>query len=167
MVNVWITISIPFGGKSTWALKFLTDHPDAVVICPDEIRKEICGNINDQSKNSIVFSTAFKRVVEAMRAGAENIVFDGTNIKNKTRSAIMQCADALHLGDPDVLFHYVVFPCDLKIAYARKKADADRIAKGERSDVPDEIILKFFNDFQNNIDNILVDSRVESIKVFK
>jgi predicted kinase len=162
MSNVWICIGIPFSGKSTWRDMFLNDHPDTLVICPDEIRKELCGSINDQTQNSKVFSTAYRRLANAINCEITNIIFDGTNIKGDTRKQIMEC-DTRGTS----LFHYVIFPCDLSTAMARKKGDAYRIAQGERSDVPDHIIEKFFNDFQNNIDNILVDGRMESIKVIR
>ena len=167
MTNVFITISIPFGGKSKWASEFLAEHPDTIVICPDEIRKELTGSISDQSQNSNVFSTAFKRLRKAIQAETADIIFDGTNIRGKTRTEIIDCADCLRADQPDCFFHYVVFPCDLEVAMARKKADVIRIINGERSNVPDEIIVKFYNDFQNNIENILTDSRVESVKVIK
>ena len=167
MSNVWICVGIPFAGKSTWRDKFLSEHPNTLVICPDEIRKEICGSINDQSQNGAVFATAFRRLKAAIRENVEHIIFDGTNIKGKTRSEIIGCADALTVDEADCFFHYVVFPCDIKKAFARKKADIKRIEAGERSDVPDHIIGKFFCDFERCIEDILTDSRVESVQVIK
>ena len=162
MSNCFILCGIPFSGKSSWRDEFLNDHPDTLVICPDEIRKELTGSINDQTQNSKVFSTAYRRLANAINCDVANIIFDGTNIKGDTRNQIMEC-DVRGTS----LFHYVIFPCDLSTALARKNADGYRIAQGQRSDVPDSIIEKFLKDYDNNIQNIMTDPRVDSVKVVK
>lgn len=42
---LYILTGLPGSGKSTWAKENL---PNAVVVCKDTIREEICGDVNDQ-----------------------------------------------------------------------------------------------------------------------
>lgn len=161
VTNIYITIAIPLAGKSTWTNKFIAENPDTVIICPDDIRKEITGSITDQTQNGKVFELAYNRFNKAIHDKVPNIIFDGTNINPRTRDQI------LSYKTPWTKFHYVVFPVSLQTALERKKKDADRIAKGERSDVPDDVIERFYNQFNQEFSNIAKDDRVESVKVIE
>lgn len=79
--NVYITVGISGCGKSTWCKKHREAHSDveSLYICPDEIRKELTGNVSDQSKNSEVFSLAEKRLLEGTSRGV-NVYWDATNL---------------------------------------------------------------------------------------
>ena len=48
-------IGVSGSGKSTWIKNNKSKWNKTVVISPDEIRKELTGNISDQSKNKEVF----------------------------------------------------------------------------------------------------------------
>lgn len=150
MSNVWILIGIPFSGKTRWRTKFVEDNPDACIICPDDIRKELTGDINNQGISGKAFKLFYERLDVALASGVADIVLDGTNINPKTRNEIFS------RGIDGTKFHYVIFMCDLRVALARKKADADRITNGERSNVPDDVICRMYDNYLANrldIDN--------------
>ena len=161
--NVFVTIGIPFSGKSRWTNEFMSEYPNTIVICPDEIRKELTGDISDQSKNHTVFELAYDMLSCAVIAGEDNIIFDGTNITGRTRKKIFEVVEST--GMEDVNVHYIVFSCDLSVALERKKNDAKRIADGSRSNVPDDIIERFYNSYNDNFENFMVDSRPKSINL--
>src|SRR5690606_16036696 len=81
-----LPVGISGSGKSTW-IKSQTD-PNTIVISPDDIRRELTGNISDQTKNAEVFQIAHKRVADALNAG-KNVIFDATNIKSRDRKSLM------------------------------------------------------------------------------
>lgn len=87
-----IMIGIPGSGKSTFIKhNFL----DSEVICPDEIRKELTGDISDQSKNVEVWNEVFNRIKEFSKLD-KDIVIDATNISIKTiNSLIKEAGDNL------------------------------------------------------------------------
>ena len=78
--TVYITVGVSGCGKSTWCKKHREAHSDkSIYICPDEIRKELTGNVSDQSKNSEVFDLAEKRLLEGTSKGV-NVYWDATNL---------------------------------------------------------------------------------------
>ena len=56
-------VGLPGSGKSYWA-EANKEELNAVVHSSDEIREELTGDVNEQSKNELVFSTLHKRVKE-------------------------------------------------------------------------------------------------------
>lgn len=156
MSTIWVTIGAPLCGKSTWRDNFLKTHNDTIVICPDDIRKELTGSISDQSKNAEVFSTAYNRLEDAI-GKHEDIIFDGTNIRPQTRDDIFAMAN----GTP---VNYVIFDVPLDELKRRKLADSERIKNGERSDVPEDVIERFYNSLKDNMADIVNDKRANSIE---
>ena len=161
MTNVWALIGAPFSGKTSWTTEFLYEHSNTVIICPDEIRKELTGDINNQACNQKVFIKAHNRLEEAVECGVSNVIFDATNIAPRSRNAIFERC----MFGVDV--HYVIFHVTLEEALKRKANDSYRIAQGQRSDVPDMIIEKFVKEFDNNIEYISTDTRAKTITFIK
>lgn len=76
MNKLIITCGISGSGKSTWVKKY---HPYAYIICPDNIRRELTGDVSDQSRNKEVFEVAYKSLcMNGVDAGT--VVWDATNI---------------------------------------------------------------------------------------
>lgn len=73
MSNVSMMIGIPGSGKSTFA-KTLS----GVYICPDEVRKELYGDISVQGNAKEVFDIVEKRIKDAIQNG-DDVIYDATN----------------------------------------------------------------------------------------
>lgn len=71
-------------GKSTWISKH--NLGNISVISSDQIRAELCGDFQDQSKNNQVFEAMHSIAVEKLRRGLP-VIIDATNIRNKDRLA--------------------------------------------------------------------------------
>lgn len=82
-------VGIPASGKSTFAKKLIEDRDDIVYLSSDELRQELLGNINDQSKNSEIFVEMNKRTKEALKEG-KHVIYDATNINRKRRRGLLQ-----------------------------------------------------------------------------
>lgn len=74
--TLYITVGPPGSGKSTWVKRNYSLLP---VISSDAIRLELCGDVNDQSKNVEVFDLAHQRIEDYLKRG-KKVVFDATNL---------------------------------------------------------------------------------------
>ncbi len=82
MNTFYMTVGLVASGKSTWA-ENNKDKLNVVIHSSDAIREEF-GDINDQSKNNLVFETLHRRVKEDLIAG-KNVIYDATNLSRKRR----------------------------------------------------------------------------------
>lgn len=127
-------IGIPGCGKSTW-LKFNAE--DSYVVNPDSIRKELSGDVSDQSINTKVWTVAKERVVDALEKG-KDVVLDATNVSTYHRREFIK-------GLPLCYLYAKVFECDPETAYARIKKDID--AGVDRADVPQNVVFRMYAQF--------------------
>ncbi|HEX6258496.1 MAG TPA: ATP-binding protein [Candidatus Saccharimonadales bacterium] len=82
-----IGIGLPGVGKTT-RLKKLAAESGAVYICPDDIRVELTGNADDQSRNSEVWDVAYQRMDAELAAGRD-IVVDATSARRGDRMKLV------------------------------------------------------------------------------
>lgn len=87
MAILFVLCGLPGSGKSTLAAD-LDASENAVTICPDQIRKELTGSEEDQSRNRDVFVTAYKRAKEALQSG-KSVIFDATNTSVFARERLL------------------------------------------------------------------------------
>ena len=79
---------IPGSGKTTYAKKYIEEHPNTIHIASDKIREELWGDEATQGDNNEVFSLMQSRTIEALNNG-QSVVYDATNITRKDRSYII------------------------------------------------------------------------------
>lgn len=82
MSKLYILCGMPGSGKSHWA-ETHKEGLNAVVHSSDAIRAEL-GNVNDQSKNELVFKILHQRIKDDLKAG-KNVIYDATNLSRKNR----------------------------------------------------------------------------------
>lgn len=85
MNKLYTMIGLPGSGKSTIANQI----PNAVVICPDSIRKELYGSEEIQGDGKRVFDLAYERIGDELAKG-NDVVFDATNTTPRTRKAVFR-----------------------------------------------------------------------------
>ncbi len=86
MKKVIMTIGIPGSGKSTFLEKIKDQFPIFGYICPDDIRKELTGDISDQSKNKEVWVLAYSRLEKMLADNADiTVLFDATQANKEQR----------------------------------------------------------------------------------
>lgn len=83
-----LLVGIPGSGKTTFAEKYIKEHPNTVHLSSDRIRAELWGNEATQGDNNEVFSLMQSRAIEALNNG-QSVVYDATNITRKDRSYII------------------------------------------------------------------------------
>ena len=76
-------------GKSQYINTVLQDSGNEVItISTDGIRENICGRVEDQSKNKEVFQTFHSLIVKYLKNGID-VVAEATNITMKSRRSIL------------------------------------------------------------------------------
>ena len=73
-MKLYISVGISGSGKSTYLNKL-----NVPVVCPDDIRKELTGDISDQSQNPKVWFEAYQRLKDYI-ARDEDVAFSATNL---------------------------------------------------------------------------------------
>jgi len=134
-----ITVSPPGGGKSTWAKSF-SEKSGYSIICPDEIRKELTGNISDQSKNNEVWETAYHRLKEKLN-NKECVIFDSCACNTRTVKTLKTIAK-----NCSAIPIFKIFIVNKEVCKERIKNDL--INNVVRSNVPDEIVDKMAIGFE-------------------
>lgn len=142
-----LPIGISGSGKSTW-IKSQTD-PNTVVVCPDDIRRELTGNISDQSRNGEVWSTTFDRVVQALNAG-KNVILDATNVKSRDRRGLMNHLK-VNVYKPFEAYAKI-FDVNPDVAKQRVKKDIE--GGVDRSNVPDFAIDRQYQSFVDGLSSL-------------
>lgn len=135
MPNLYMTIGLPGSGKSTWAKDNLNVR-FTEIFSPDEYRKKITGDANNQKMNRTVFNTLYSHMIKALNANRD-VCIDATNINIKDRSHVFNIVKecSVKVTVYGVLFLTPDAEC------RRRNEDRDRV-------VPDEVITKMMCKFQ-------------------
>lgn len=97
-------------GKSTYIERSERPWETGRVISSDDLRRQLCGDFQDQSKNDQVFA-ALHAIVKARIEHGLDVVVDATNIRAKDRRALRE------LAPDNATIHYILInrPLEEKI----------------------------------------------------
>ena len=153
------TLIVPIGisgsGKSRYFNKrLLIDFPEIakrlnelnlsvedIVSCPDEIRKEVLGNVNDQSNGALIWEIAKERVIEKLSKIGYAII-DGVNTHGGTRNKFLK--DFKNTRKIALVFRPKIDVCFERISNDIKN-------NVNRSNVPLESIKRQYSNFKNSL----------------
>lgn len=138
-----IAMGISGSGKSLLAKK-LSSYFDIVIVEPDNIRRELFGNVNEQKDGHLVFEKAAIQIRKAIH-NDELVYFDATNTKLKDLKSFMY-------NNVDVERSLIIIMKDSfnkELCKSRVKKDIE--SGKDRSKVPDEVIDRQYNNFINSI----------------
>ena len=141
-----LPIGISGSGKSTWINSL--DKDKYTIISPDLIRKELTGNVSDQSKNIEVFAMSDKLLDEALRQG-KKVILDATNLNTVYRRNMISKLKSLY---PDLDIRYKLLDVDPNIAKQRIATDISN--NKDRSNTPNEIIDLQYEQFLQTKEDI-------------
>lgn len=142
-----IPVGISGSGKSSW-IKSQTDS-NTKVVSPDDIRREILGSVNDQSRGSEIFNIAYQRVIDALNT-KNSVIFDATNVSSSDRRNMLKYIKNNVNIDFDA--YAKIFDVNPDITKERIKKDIE--AGVDRSNVPPEAIDRQYEKFIGGLDNL-------------
>lgn len=146
MQTLLITIGISGFGKTT----FRNTLKDYKCVSPDNIRKEITGNISDQSKNNEVWIKAYERLRTYLECGF-NVIFDSTACNVFTVKTLQSIGDSFNC---EIVFK--LFETDEQTAFERIQNDLQNGV--DRSNVPRMIIRQQLHNYET-VKRYLIDSK--------
>lgn len=118
----------------TWIKEDIREEDKSVVLSTDNLRKEICGSVEDQSMNGIVFQK-FHNLIRSNLKNGMDVFAEATNITMKSRRSILNVIKGI---DCEKVCVVIVKPID-----ECKKDNIDR-----EHPVPDYVIEKQARKFQ-------------------
>lgn len=130
--TLFFAVGLPASGKSTWT-ENNKEKLNMVIHSSDEIRAELLGDINEQSKNDLVFKTLHSRVKEDLLNG-NNVCYDATSLSRKRRIAFLQ--ELKHIPCKKVC---VLFATPYQICLANNFA--------RERQVPEDVISRMIKSF--------------------
>lgn len=142
MKQVILTVGPSGSGKSTWARKFCKKNKNFVTISADELRIKYTGDINNKSKDSLIYDELIFKVMFEMSNG-KNVIIDTTNLDRNRRWNIYTQIKRYSLIKPD--FYYKLFPVSAEVAKQRIKNDLE--SGVYRANVPDETIKRHVENY--------------------
>lgn len=90
---LYVMVGLPGSGKSHIAEELAREN-NAVVYSMDEIRGELCGDVEDQSRNDEVFGIWANRIRRALKHG-QNVIADATNVTKSGRRSFLAMFDTI------------------------------------------------------------------------
>lgn len=150
-------VGLAGAGKSAIAQQ-IANNIDAEIISSDEIRKEFCKDVNDQSKNGFVFNEMYKRAKQLLKNN-KNVILDSTNLKACNRKAALEWFKHIDC----IKFAYI-------IATPFEKCLANN--KHRKRSIPEEVIKHQRETFQipfyeEGFDAIFIDRENEDLKTLR
>lgn len=155
MKKIFFNIGISGSGKSYYLKNdFLTDYPEVadflianqlllndIIVCADDIRREICGDVNSHEKEAYVWVLVMKRLNENLDKYGYTIL-DSTLVAGKDRNSILK-----HFKNAYKVA--LIYQPDLELSKERIKMDIENSV--DRSNVPDYAIERQFEKFKSSI----------------
>ena len=138
-----ILIGLPGSGKSTWISKYNKNNK-YIVVSPDDIRRELTGDVNDQQQNNKVWEIAKENTINSLKKG-KSVILDATNTNIEYRKMFMG-------GLPPARLMAKVFEVDPEVSKERISKD---IGDGkDRANVPPDIIDKMYDELNKSKDKL-------------
>ena len=136
-LTVWLTVGAPASGKSTFSKVLIEGDANIIRVCPDDNRRTISGDSNNQAVSYPAFCMAKEQMTKAMGEG-HHVIVDATFMHRKARKDFINIAKG---QGAQVIA--MVFECDKATLMAR---NAKRAADGGRNvaeHVIDAMLMKY------------------------
>ena len=155
-MEIIIPIGISGSGKTRL---YRMRYRNYTLVSPDLIRKELTGNISDQSKNKEVFQEVDRRVDDLVKKG-QSFFYDATNVNTEFRKAFVN-----KYKDTDVKIIYVILPADVPTSILRIKTDLKESV--ERAQVPIQALIRQYGMYNHSLKTNFEGENVQEIIYIK
>lgn len=114
-------IGISGCGKTTFGNILKKENPNLEVVCPDDIRKELTGDISDQSQNEKVWNICYSKIIHNLQNG-KDVYLSATNLSKGGLKHLFKLAEKANAEIEVVAFED---SRDWALCYNRVKKDID------------------------------------------
>ena len=152
-MRIIVPIGISGSGKSRL---YKMRYSDLTLVSPDLIRKEMTGDISNQSKNKEVFQEVDRRIKELI-AKDESFFYDATNLNPDLRKKFVN----KYRGKKNVEIIYVILPADLDLSRQRILEDLNNNV--DRSKVPGEVLVRQYGMYRSSLKSKFEGENVQEI----
>lgn len=114
-------IGISGCGKTTFGNILKKENPNLVIVCPDDIRKELTGDISDQSQNEKVWNICYSKIIHNLQDGRD-VYLSATNLSKDGLKYLFKLAEKANAEIEVVAFED---SRDWELCYSRVKKDID------------------------------------------
>ena len=139
--TLYIMVGTSGSGKSTVA-KYIARTKGAVIVSPDQWRKKLTGDINNQESNAKVYEVAYDEMVGTLSAGYD-VVFDATNTTTKARKLLLDAVTT----ECKIVFVYV--RTTLETAFNRVKSRTNGQV------VPEAVVRRQYKQLMASLEELL------------
>lgn len=158
MIYLVLPIGISGSGKSRLYNEIFKQFGYELV-SPDNIRKELTGDISNQSKNDDVFKVVDKKIDDCNKRNV-NIFYDATNVNTYYRKKFVNT-----FKNRNVQIHYYILPADIDLSLKRIKNDLNNNIC--RSNVSYEVLKRQKKLYDETINSSFKDENVHKITFVK
>ena len=136
--------AVPASGKTTWANKYRSEHPNTYIVNSDDIRMEVThGDYQDHSHQKEVWELFERRIHEYGMIDGVTVILDALNDTNEVRMKYLATTPEF---DKKIL---ILFPSCLD------KSRKYNNLREEEVRVPDPILVNLVNKFEEPSDEVL------------
>lgn len=114
-------IGISGCGKTTFGNILKKENSNLVIVCPDDIRKELTDDISDQSQNGKVWNICYSKVIHNLQDGRD-VYLSATNLSKDGLKYLFKLAEKANAEIEVVAFED---SRDWELCYSRVKKDID------------------------------------------
>ena len=139
-----VLVGLAGSGKSTWIRENKHKWKNTVVVEPDDIRREVFGNVSDMSEPNKILGITRDIILKNLKE-KRNVVLDATNLYTSSRNYFINKLRE----EIDFDLQAKIFNVDPNVAKERIKKDLE--SGIDRANVPDEVIDSMYQAFQHTI----------------
>lgn len=154
-LTVWIMVGAPGSGKSTFANTLLEGDANIVKVCPDDNRRAISGDSNNQTVSYPAFCMAKDQMRNALDSG-KHVVFDATNMYRKARKDFINLARG---RGAQVIA--MVCECDKATLLARNSKRGAAGGRNVSEKVIDDMLARYQRPDETEFDKVTFVSKIK------
>lgn len=114
-------IGISGCGKTTFGNSLKKENSNLEIVCPDDIRKELTGDISDQSQNEKVWNICYSRIIHNLQDG-KDVYLSATNLSKSGLKHLFKLAEK---ASAEIEIEAFEDSRDWELCYSRVKKDID------------------------------------------
>lgn len=151
---VWICVGAPASGKSTFSKVLVEGDPRIVRVCPDDNRRAIGGDSNNQAVSPQAFAMAKSQVRSAL-LNDKCVILDATNMYRKARR------DFINIGRSyGAKIIAQVFECTKETLMQRNAKRASEGGRNVPEDVIDRMLGRYERPDETEFDEVVFVSKI-------